>query len=178
MTCSMQPTGCCLKAMRFRAGVYLRRKLWGYSALMAPIRDPFSRSRALSVPCLCFLREGTFSERDSGVAFMKKIVGTGRGGVKTIQLCTSRERIEFARVYYSRRARLPRAPVEHALVMMEAMDAAGKPYEKLLFEKEGHGLYDPETLSVLYAGLSPFCVYLKWPRKPDGASSVMEPWFA
>ena len=50
----------------------------------------------------------------------------------------------------------PRAPVEHALVMMEAMDAAGKPYEKLLFEKEGHGLYDPETRASMYEAIVTF----------------------
>ncbi|GIS01464.1 MAG: hypothetical protein CM15mP103_00150 [Gammaproteobacteria bacterium] len=50
----------------------------------------------------------------------------------------------------------PRAPVEHALVMMEAMDAAGKPYEKLLFEKEGHGLTTQRLGLQCTRRLSPF----------------------
>ena len=40
--------------------------------------------------------------------------------------------------------------------MMEAMDAAGKPYEKLLFAKEGHGLYDPETRASMYEAIVTF----------------------
>jgi len=36
------------------------------------------------------------------------------------------------------------------------MDAAEKPYKKLLFEKEGHGLYDPATRAAIYKAIVAF----------------------
>ena len=81
MTFSMQPTGCCRWVRGLRAGVYIYgASFWGYSALMAPIRDPDLFKCAIGfvgVYDLPMLYErGDVSERDSGVAFMKKIVGT------------------------------------------------------------------------------------------------------
>ena len=80
MTFSMQPTGCCLKASGLRAGVYIRRELWG----LLGFNGTYSRSDLfkcaigfVGVYDLPMLYErGDVSERDSGVAFMKKIVGT------------------------------------------------------------------------------------------------------
>ena len=34
--------------------------------------------------------------------------------------------------------------------MIESLENAGKPYEKLMFEKEGHGLYDTEARAEMY----------------------------
>ena len=50
----------------------------------------------------------------------------------------------------------PRAPVEHAEAMIESLENAGKPYEKLMFEKEGHGLYDKEARADMYRRIVAF----------------------
>ena len=131
----------------------------GYSALMAPIRDPDLFKCAIGfvgVYDLPMLYErGDVSERDSGVAFMKKIVGTDEEALKKYSPAHRADELNLP-VFIIHGEQDPRAPVEHALVMMEAMDAAGKPYEKLLFEKEGHGLYDPETRASMYEAIVTF----------------------
>ena len=126
---------------------------------MAPIRDPDLFKCAIGfvgVYDLPMLYErGDVSERDSGVAFMKKIVGTDEEALKKYSPAHRADELNLP-VFIIHGEQDPRAPVEHALVMMEAMDAAGKPYEKLLFEKEGHGLYDPETRASMYEAIVTF----------------------
>ena len=131
----------------------------GYSALMAPIRDPNLFKCAIGfvgvydLPMLYDI--GDVSERDSGVAFLKKIVGTDQEELKKYSPAHRAGELNLP-VFIIHGEQDPRAPVEHALAMMEAMDAAGKPYEKLLFEKEGHGLYDPETRASMYQAIVSF----------------------
>lgn len=131
----------------------------GYSALMAPIREPDLFKCAIGfvgVYDLPMLYErGDVSERDSGVAFMKKIVGTDEEELKKYSPVHRASELNLP-VFIIHGEQDPRAPVEHALAMMEAMDAAGKPYEKLLFEKEGHGLYDPEARASMYKAIVAF----------------------
>ena len=40
--------------------------------------------------------------------------------------------------------------------MIESLENAGKPYEKLMFEKEGHGLYDTEARADMYRRIVAF----------------------
>jgi len=131
----------------------------GYSALMAPIRDPNLFKCAIGfvgvydLPML--FERGDVSERESGVAFMRNIVGTDEEELKKYSPAHRADELNLP-VFIIHGEQDPRAPVEHALVMMDAMDAAGKSYEKLLFEKEGHGLYDPETRASMYEAIVAF----------------------
>ncbi len=49
-----------------------------------------------------------------------------------------------------------RAPIEHTERMMAAMDKAGKPYETLFRDKEGHGFYSEENRLDYYTTLVRF----------------------
>jgi dipeptidyl aminopeptidase/acylaminoacyl peptidase len=41
-------------------------------------------------------------------------------------------------------------------VVCRALDAAGKPYELLTFEDEGHGIYKPKNRRILHRRLADF----------------------
>jgi dipeptidyl aminopeptidase/acylaminoacyl peptidase len=43
-------------------------------------------------------------------------------------------------------------------VVCRALDAAGKPYDLLTFEDEGHGIYKPKNRRVLHRRLADFFV--------------------
>jgi len=50
----------------------------------------------------------------------------------------------------------PNVTPENMRVVCRALDAAGKPYELLTFEDEGHGIYKPENRHILYCRLAEF----------------------
>jgi dipeptidyl aminopeptidase/acylaminoacyl peptidase len=43
-----------------------------------------------------------------------------------------------------------RAPIEHAELLMKVMDEAGKPYETLIRDKEGHGFFSEDNRKDYY----------------------------
>ena len=131
----------------------------GYSALMAPLIEPELFKCAIGfvgVYDLPFLYEsGDIPLRKSGIRFLERAIGRDMTQLKN-----------FSPVYRAPELKLPimiihgeedpRAPVEHAYAMMQALDAANKPYRKLMFEKEGHGLYDPKARNDMYQQMIAF----------------------
>lgn len=95
------------------------------------------------------------SDRDSGVAFVKKVVSTDEAELKKYSPVHRADELNLP-IFITHGEQNPGAPVEHKLLMMETMDAAEKPYKKLLFEKEGHGLYDPATRAGVYKAIVAF----------------------
>jgi dipeptidyl aminopeptidase/acylaminoacyl peptidase len=131
----------------------------GYSALMAPLVEPSLFKCAIGfvgVYDLPFLYEsGDIPLRKSGIRFLERAIGRDMEQLRS-----------FSPVYRASELNLPimiihgeedpRAPVEHAYAMMQALDAANKPYRKLMFAKEGHGLYNPEARSDMYQQMIAF----------------------
>jgi len=131
----------------------------GYSALMAPIVEPSLFKCAIGfvgVYDLPFLYEsGDIPLRKSGIRFLEQAIGRDMAELKS-----------FSPVYRASELNLPimiihgeedpRAPVEHAYAMMRALDVADKPYRKLMFAKEGHGLYNPEARNNMYQEMIAF----------------------
>jgi dipeptidyl aminopeptidase/acylaminoacyl peptidase len=60
-----------------------------------------------------------------------------------------------------------RVPIEHGTRMRSALDKAGKPYEWMLIDGEGHGFRDPKNVRAYYAAVEAF---LATHLKPDAAS--------
>ncbi len=131
----------------------------GYSALMAPLIEPELFKCAagfVGVYDLPYLYEsGDIPLRKSGIGFLERAIGRDQAQLRA-----------FSPVYRASELNLPimiihgeedpRAPVEHAYAMMNALDAANKPYRKLMFKKEGHGLYDPAARNDMYKQLVAF----------------------
>ena len=73
---------------RPRAGLYIWSELRGYSASITPIRDPELFKCAIGFVGIYDLpvlyEKGDVSDRDSGVAFVKTVVGTDEAELKKI----------------------------------------------------------------------------------------------
>lgn len=50
----------------------------------------------------------------------------------------------------------PRVPIEHLRAMEAALDSAGKPYESVVYDNEGHGWSNPENRADWYKRLDAF----------------------
>ena len=125
----------------------------GYSALMAPILEPNMFRCAVGfvgVYDLQMLYErGDVADRASGISFLEKVIGRDDGQLRAFSPIYRADELNLP-VLIIHGEQDPRAPVEHAEAMIESLENAGKPYEKLMFEKEGHGLYDTEARADMY----------------------------
>jgi dipeptidyl aminopeptidase/acylaminoacyl peptidase len=99
--------------------------------------------------------KGDVSDRDSGAAFVNQSWALTRPSSKKYSPAHRADALNLP-IFFTHGERDSGAPVEHTLLMMETMDAAEKPYQKLLFEKEGHGLYDPATRAAIYKAIVAF----------------------
>lgn len=131
----------------------------GYSALMAPIVAPDLFKCAIGfvgVYDLSLLYEkGDVSDRDSGVKYLEKVVGTDSKELADFSPAHRAGELNLP-IYIIHGEEDPRAPVEHAELMMKALDDNKKTYRKLIFDKEGHGLYSFEAKQAMYQSILEF----------------------
>jgi len=131
----------------------------GYSALMAPIVAPDLFACAagfVGVYDLEYLyKGGDIPDRKSGIAFLEKAIGRDSEVLRSFSPSYRANELNLP-IMILHGEEDPRAPVEHAYAMMNALDQAKKPYEKLIFKKEGHGLFDTEAKNALYESLLNF----------------------
>ena len=125
----------------------------GYSALMAPILESNMFRCAVGfvgVYDLQMLYErGDVADRASGISFLEKVIGRDDGQLRAFSPVYRADELNLP-ILIIHGEQDPRAPVEHAEAMIESLENAGKPYETLMFEKEGHGLYDTEARADMY----------------------------
>jgi len=131
----------------------------GYSALMAPLVEPSLFKCAIGfvgVYDLPFLYEsGDIPLRKSGIRFLERAIGRDMEQLRSFSPVYRASELDLP-IMIIHGEEDPRAPVEHAYAMMQALDAANKPYRKLLFAKEGHGLYNPEARNDMYQQMIAF----------------------
>jgi|TARA_B110000091_G_scaffold105994_2_gene115012 dienelactone hydrolase len=127
----------------------------GYSALQSPILEPDLFKAAVgyvgvySLPMLYTKGDiggntGNYRFQRGGSIYLDETLGSDKA-----------EQIRQSPVVNIRRLKAPvlivhgkdddRAPIEHAELLMKAMDEAGKSYETLIRDKEGHGFFSEDN---------------------------------
>lgn len=131
----------------------------GYSALQSSILEPDLYACAIGfvgVYDLPLLYEvGDVQESDVGISTMEKYVGRDELELR-----------EFSPVYHVDKLKTallivhgeedPRAPIEHAYALRDALEEIDYPFEWLIMEKEGHGFYDASNREKMYGKLWAF----------------------
>lgn len=99
--------------------------------------------------------EGDIPERESGINFLERVLGTDPEARAAQSPVNYVEKIETP-LYVAHGKEDVRAHVEHYYQLTAALDKAGIPYEKMLVENEGHGFYDHDNRVMYYTELVDF----------------------
>jgi len=139
----------------------------GYATLMGVVKEPDLYQCGVGyvgVYDLAWFREGDGSDfsrrtdrdgRENFERFMSSAVGESPEAVKAGSPVEHVDRIEAA-LFIVHGAADVRVPVGHAHRLRDALDAAGKDYEWMIKEKEGHGFYDVANRVDLYESMLAF----------------------
>ena len=138
----------------------------GYSALQSPILEPDLFKAAVgyvgvySLPMLYTKGDiggntGNYRFQRGGSIYLDETLGVDKA-----------EQLRQSPVANVSRLKAPvlivhgkdddRAPIEHAELLMKVMDEAGKPYETLIRDKEGHGFFSEDNRKDYYTLLVRF----------------------
>jgi dipeptidyl aminopeptidase/acylaminoacyl peptidase len=98
---------------------------------------------------------GDIRERDSGVNFLKEALGTGSNKLAAASPTKMADRIK-APIFIVSGGEDQRAPKAHSEALRDALKKAGKPYEWMVAEHEGHGFFKEETNLELYTRMLAF----------------------
>jgi dipeptidyl aminopeptidase/acylaminoacyl peptidase len=146
----------------------------GYSALQSPILEPDMFACAIGFVGVYDLEmmytKGDIPTSEAGISILKKYIGEDKTQLR-----------EFSPVHHVDKLKTPllivhgeedpRAPIEHAYALRDALDAIDYPYEWLVMDKEGHGFYNEKNREKMYKVLLTF---LNKHLKPT-ADTVKEP---
>jgi dipeptidyl aminopeptidase/acylaminoacyl peptidase len=132
----------------------------GYSALQAPIVAPglFKCSIGfVGVYDLALLfDEGDVAQRKSGVNFLEKFVGRNSEEIEAFSPARNADKLTLP-ILLIHGEEDPRAPIEHAYAMIQALQSVNyEGLETMIFEREGHGVYDEETRVLMYERILQF----------------------
>lgn len=132
----------------------------GYSALMAPAREPgmfkcaFGYVGVYDMPMM--FDKGDIPQRESGQRFLRRTLGTDRATLLATSPTHVADRIRIP-VYLAAGARDARAVPEQTEAMAEALRKAGNPPEGMIIQSgEMHGFYKEENNLRLYTEVLKF----------------------
>lgn len=98
---------------------------------------------------------GDVSYRADGEAYLERVLGTDPQELREQSPVHHVDQIEAA-LYVAHGREDVRAHVNHYLALLDALDAAGIEYEKMLKHQEGHGFYQMDNRVELYSELVDF----------------------
>lgn len=132
----------------------------GYSALMAPIREPglfkctFGYVGVYDVDMM--FKKGDIPQRDSGLRYLRRTHGTNSAVWAENSPARRAEEVRIP-VYLAAGARDERTPPEQTELMQKALIAAGNPPEGMIIQSgEMHGFYDEKNRLKLYTEMLGF----------------------
>jgi dipeptidyl aminopeptidase/acylaminoacyl peptidase len=139
----------------------------GYSALQSPILEPDLFACAIGFVGVYDLEmmftTGDIPDMQGGIAILNTYLGQDPAKLR-----------EFSPVHHVDKLRTsllivhgeedPRAPIEHAYALRDALDKIDYPYEWLVEDKEGHGFYNEDNREKMYRVMLSF---LHKHLKPD-----------
>lgn len=131
----------------------------GYSALQSSIIEPDMFKCAIGVMGVYDLPlmfdEGDVSERSSGQAYLKEVLGDDIKQLKAFSPSYNISKLK-APVLIVHGGEDERAPIEQAESLIKALKAAEHPFEYQLLDNEGHGFYKPEHRAKYYKNVLAF----------------------
>ncbi len=132
----------------------------GYSALMAPIREPGMFKCAVGyvgVYDMALMDDaGDVAKFDDGRDFLEKTIGKDKVKLKSISPTDNADKIKIP-VFLAAGALDRRAPPVHTERMQSALKKAGNPAEEVIIQEgETHGFYDEKNNLNLYTKMLMF----------------------
>jgi dipeptidyl aminopeptidase/acylaminoacyl peptidase len=134
----------------------------GYAVLAGITREPDLYACAFTFVGVYDLdmmfREGDIPQRDTGVAYLTRVLGNRRADAADIAARSPVNHVARIRtpLYVAHGREDERVPMAQYRALTRALDRAGIPYEKLVFRNEGHGVSDPENRLKYYSELLDF----------------------
>jgi dipeptidyl aminopeptidase/acylaminoacyl peptidase len=132
----------------------------GYSAMMAPIREPNMFKCAVGYVGVYDMEAmhtvGDIPRRDFGKKFLAKTLGKDKAQLSAISPTENADKIKIP-IFLIAGALDQRAPTYHTVKMANALKKAGNPAEEVIIQKgEGHGFYDEKNNLNLYTKMLDF----------------------
>ncbi|MDH5432577.1 MAG: S9 family peptidase [Gammaproteobacteria bacterium] len=125
----------------------------GYAALMGAVREPDLYKctiGSMGVYSLPLAHEiGDIVSRERGVLYRKRSLGEDPVQLQKFSPVYNVDKIK-ADILLIHGKRDRRVPIEHAEVMMAALEKVNKQYEWFEISDEGHGYYDPKSRLEVY----------------------------
>ena len=114
----------------------------GYAALMGAVKEPdLYKCTAVYVGVTdlrLMTKKGDIQRRDEGIKYVRRAICADEAECKKDSPITYLDRLK-ADVMILHGTEDQRVPLAHAEILMRELNRLGKPYEKLIKQKEGHG---------------------------------------
>lgn len=134
----------------------------GYATLAGITREPDLYACAFTYVGVYDLdmmwREGDIPQRPEGRAYLGRVLGDRRADAEDIAARSPVNHVARIKtpLYVAHGRRDQRVPIAQYNALTRALDAAGVPYERLVFRNEGHGVSDPDNRVRYYSELLRF----------------------
>lgn len=124
-----------------------------YSALQSSILEPDLFKCAIGMAGVYDLplmkNEGDIPSFSFGGSFLSEVIGNDPQTLKAMSPSHNVNKLK-AKLLLVHGEKDKRTPIEQYEALADALDKANYPYEKMIFDKEGHGLYNPENQAKYY----------------------------
>lgn len=131
----------------------------GYSAIQSAVLYPDTYNCAVANAGIYDLElmfeEGDVQERDSGISYLEKVLGTNENVLKKMSPVHHVDKIQIP-LFLAHGEEDERAPVEHVERLKDALDKKNKDYKWFVLDKEGHGFFNPENRKNYMGGVKEF----------------------
>ncbi|MDH3401850.1 MAG: S9 family peptidase [Chromatiales bacterium] len=131
----------------------------GYSALQSPILEPDLFACAVGFVGVYDLEmlytKGDIPTQEAGVAILEKYVGRDEEELRAFSPIYHVDKLKTALLIVHGEED-PRAPIEHAYALRDALDEIDYPYEWMVMDKEGHGFYNEKNREKMFRKLFAF----------------------
>lgn len=131
----------------------------GYSAVMNPINYPEKYRCAVASMGVYDLplmyEEGDITNLNFSTSFLNTVLGTDKKVQQQMSPAYNANKLVTPLFIFHGNEDL-RAPIEQAKSLLEALNEAEKPYQYHLFDKEGHGFYNPDSRVTFYTKMLTF----------------------
>ncbi|MCJ7557914.1 MAG: S9 family peptidase [Gammaproteobacteria bacterium] len=131
----------------------------GYSALQSSILAPDLFACAVGFAGVYDLKMmyelGDIPERESGITFLEKVIGQDDENMTAFSPVHNVDKLK-APVLLIHGEEDPRAPIEQAEELRDALEKKGHPYEWVVIKDEGHGFYNEKNREDMYKVLLTF----------------------
>ena len=130
-----------------------------YSALQSAVIAPDLFKCAIGVAGVYDLplmkEEGDITSMNSGGAYLSEVIGDDESIMKAMSPAFNVHKLK-SNILLVHSEKDKRTPIEQYESMSEALDKANYPYEKMIFDKEGHSLNNPENRAKYYKKMLSF----------------------